>query len=58
MKEIKKNIPEIRVGGYNVNNIWYAYNTVLVAKYDKGLQKLLVIEVRESEKKGIALNSK
>ncbi|GFR65703.1 endonuclease-reverse transcriptase [Elysia marginata] len=44
--------------GYNVNNIRYADDTVLIAENKDDLQKLLNIVEEESRKKGLELNSK
>ncbi|GFS22584.1 endonuclease-reverse transcriptase [Elysia marginata] len=43
-----ENCPGIKVGGYNVNNIKYADDTVLVAENKDDLQKLLNIVEEES----------
>ena len=51
-------MPGIKVGGYNMNNIRYADDTVLIADNENELQEMLVTVVRESEKKGISLNKK
>ncbi|GFR76316.1 endonuclease-reverse transcriptase [Elysia marginata] len=53
-----ENCPGINVGGYNVNNIRYADDTVLIAENKDDLQKLLNIVEEESRKKGLELNSK
>ncbi|GFR97409.1 retrovirus-related Pol polyprotein from type-2 retrotransposable element R2DM [Elysia marginata] len=53
-----ENCPGIKVGGYNVNNIRYADDTVLIAENKDDLQKLLNIVEEESRKKGLELNSK
>ncbi|GFR71836.1 endonuclease-reverse transcriptase [Elysia marginata] len=53
-----ENCPGIKVGGYNVNNIIYADDTVLIAENKDDLQKLLNIVEEESRKKGLELNSK
>ncbi|GFR64083.1 endonuclease-reverse transcriptase [Elysia marginata] len=53
-----ENCPGIKVGGYNVNNIRYADNTVLITENKDDLQKLLNIVEEESRKKGLELNSK
>ena len=44
-------MPGIKVGGYNMNNIRYADDTVLIADNENELQVMLDIVVRESEKK-------
>ena len=51
-------MPCIKVGGYNMNNIRYADDTVLIADNEKELQEMLDTVVRESEKKGLSLNKK
>ncbi|GFR92065.1 endonuclease-reverse transcriptase [Elysia marginata] len=53
-----ENCPGIKVGGYNINNIRYADDTVLIAENKDDLQKLLNIVEEESRKKGLELNSK
>ena len=44
-------MPGIKVGGYNMNNIRYADDTVLISDNVKELQEMLDTVVRESEKK-------
>ena len=44
-------MPGINVGGYNINNIRYADDTVLIADNETELQEMLDTVVRESEKK-------
>ena len=44
-------MPGIKVGGYNMNNIRYADDTVLIADNENELQEMLDTVVRESEKK-------
>ena len=51
-------MPGIKVGGYNMNNIRYADDTVLIADNENELQEMLDTVVRESEKKGLSLNKK
>ena len=53
-----KGMPGIKVGGYNMNNIRYADDTVLIADNENELQEMLDTVVRESEKKGLSLNKK
>ena len=48
--------PCIKVGGYNMNNIRYADDTVLIADNENELQEMLHTVVRESEKKGLSLS--
>ena len=50
-------MPGIKVGGYNMNNIRYADDTVLIADNEKEIQEMLDTVVRESEKKD-SLNKK
>ena len=51
-----KGMPGIQVGGYNMNNIRYADDTVLIVRNENELQEMLDTVVRESEKKGLSLN--
>ena len=44
-------MPGIKVGGYNMNNIRYADDTVLIAENENELHEMLDTVVRESEKK-------
>ena len=44
-------MPGIKVGGYNMNNIRYADDIVLIADNEKELQEMLDTVVRETEKK-------
>ena len=44
-------MPGIKIGGYKMNNIRYADDTVLIADNEKELQEMLDTVVRESEKK-------
>ena len=57
MREIKEK-PGILIGGFNINNIRYADDTVLVGDDATDLQQLLDIVVTESAKKGLSLNIK
>ena len=50
--------PGIRVGGYNINNLRYADDTVLISENEKDLQQLLNIVESKSKEKGMELNSK
>ena len=45
-----ENMPGIAVGGYNVNNLRYADDTVLVAKSEKEIQQLITTIVEEKRK--------
>ena len=51
-------MPDIKEGEYNMNNIRYADDTVLIADNEYELQDMLDTVVRESEKKGLSLNKK
>ena len=51
-------MPGIKVGGYNMNNIIYADDTVLIADNENELQEMLDTVARESEKKCLSLNKK
>ena len=51
-------VPGVNVGGRIVNNLRYANDTVLIAKSQEDLQKLLNIVVSESEMLGLTLNEK
>ena len=53
-----KDLPGIKVGGYNFNNLRYADDTVLIAGNQKDLQRLVDIINEESVKMGLSLNAK
>jgi len=53
-----ENMPGISIGGYNLNNMRHADNTVLIAGNEQELQSLLDAVVLESENKGLSLNKK
>ena len=55
MREIKE-LEEIKLNGYNINNIRYTDDTVLVAYSDKKLQGLLNVLIEMSERKGLKIN--
>src|SRR5215469_5436117 len=55
MREIKE-LEGIRLNGYNINNIRYADDTVLVADSEKKLQGLLNVLNEVSERKGLKIN--
>jgi hypothetical protein len=57
MREIKDRLG-IHVGGYNINNLRYADDTVLIAENAADLQQMLDIVVIESAEKGLSLNIK
>ena len=46
----------VNIGGYNINHIRYADDTVLVADSVEKLQHLLNVTVRASEEKGLRVN--
>ena len=47
-----------RIGGYNINNLWYAGDTVLIAESEKELHDLLDKVAEESKKRGLSINCK
>jgi len=53
-----ENLPGISTNGYNMNNIRYADDIVLIAESEKDLQVLVNIIEQESEKMGLSLNTK
>ena len=53
-----EDMPGIKVGGCNINNLRYADDTVLIAGSEQELQALLDKVVKESENKGLSLNKK
>ena len=57
MREIK-DMPGIKVGGNNINNLRYADDTVLIADTEDHLQELLNIINEKSEIRGLSLNLK
>ena len=57
LREIS-DIKGIRVGGYNMNNLRYADDTVLISDSQEGLQALIDRIGAESKKKGPLLNAK
>ena len=46
----------IKIAGRNINNLWYANDTVLMAEIKEELKSLLIREKEESEKVGLKLN--
>ena len=42
----------IKIAGRNINNLWYADNTTLMAESEEGLKSLLRKVKQESEKAG------
>ena len=47
----------IKVAGRNINNLWYAGNTTLMAETEKELKSLLISVKEESEKASLKLNT-
>ena len=47
----------IKIAGRNVNNLRYAYDTILMAKSEEELKSLLMKVKEESEKVGLKFNS-
>ena len=47
---------EIKIAGRNINNLWYADDTILVAESEEELKSLLMKVKEESEKVGLKLN--
>ena len=46
----------IKIAGRNLNNLWYADDTTLMAKSEEELKSLLIKVKEESEKVGLKLN--
>ena len=46
----------IKIAGRNINNLWYANDTVLMAEIKEELKSLLIREKEESEKTVLKLN--
>ena len=46
----------IKIAGRNINNLWYADDTTLMAKTEEELKSLLIKLKEESEKVGLYLN--
>lgn len=57
MREIEV-IPRAYVNSYNVNNIRYADDTILISDTSDGLETILNKVIVESKKIGLALNTK
>lgn len=53
-----QDLPGISIGGYNINNLRYADDTVLIANSEVNLQKLVSTINTESERLGLTLNKK
>ena len=47
----------IKVAGRNINNLWYAGNTTLMAETEEELKSLLISVKEESEKASLKLNT-
>ena len=47
---------EIKITGRNINNLWYADDTILIAESQEELKSLLMRVKKESEKAGLKLN--
>ena len=47
---------EIKTAGRNINNLWYAHDTTLMAESKEELKSLLMKVQGESEKAGLKLN--
>jgi hypothetical protein len=52
------NMPGIKVGGKNINNLRYADDTVLIATTEEDLQHILNMVNNESEEVGLKINNK
>ena len=46
----------IKIAGRNINNLWYADNTTIMAESEEELKSLLMKVKEESEKAGLKLN--
>ena len=46
----------IKIAGRNINNLWYADDTTLMAENEEELKSLLMKVKEESEKAGLKLN--
>ena len=46
----------IKIAGRNINNLWYANDSTLMAESEEGLKSLLMKVKEESEKAGLKLN--
>ena len=46
----------IKIAGRNINNLWYADDTILMAESEEELKDLLMKVKEESEKVGLNLN--
>ena len=48
----------IKIAGRNINNLWYADDTTLMAESKEELKRLLMKVKEENEKAGLKLNIK
>ena len=46
----------VKIAGRNINNLWYADDTTLMAESEEELKSLLMKVKEESEKAGLKLN--
>ena len=46
----------IKIAGRNINNLWYAVDTTLMAESEEALKSLLMKVTKESEKAGLKLS--
>ena len=46
----------IKIAGININNLWYANDTTLMAESEEELKSILMKVKEESEKVGLKLN--
>ena len=53
-----ENMPGLKIGGHNINNLRYADDTVLIKTSQNVLQKMINTIVKESSKFGQNLNKK
>ena len=53
-----RDMPGIKIGGHNVNNLRYADDIVLIAENESDLQNLLNVIEEERRRKGFELNTK
>ena len=53
-----ENMPGISIGGYNINNVRYADDTVIIANSEKELQAMMDVITDQSQNKGLSLNNK
>ena len=51
-------LPGVKIGGRNINNLRYADDTVLLAETEKDLQKIVDQVKRESKSFGLLMNAK